>query len=38
MTTLWASWCFGVIESEDAERADERGMKDWKGFKLYFGG
>jgi len=38
MTTLWASWCLGVIESEDVERAEERGMQGWKGFKLYFGG
>ncbi|WVW83847.1 hypothetical protein I302_105868 [Kwoniella bestiolae CBS 10118] len=38
MTTLWGSWCFGVVEDEDRARANERGMRDWKGFKVYFGG
>lgn len=38
MKTLWASWCIGVIEKEDADKAEERGMLGWKGFKLYFGG
>ena len=38
MTTLWASWCLGVVEDEDVDRVEERGMKGWKGFKLYFGG
>lgn len=38
MTTLWASWAFGVIEAEDEKVAEQRGMKGWKGFKLWFGG
>lgn len=38
MTTLWGSWCVGVVEDEDSERAVEVGMKDWKGFKVFFGG
>lgn len=38
MTTLWGSWCIGVIEDEDAKRAIDRGMNGWKGFKMYFGG
>jgi hypothetical protein len=38
MTTLWGSWAFGVIETEDEQVAEQRGMKGWKGFKLWFGG
>ncbi|TYJ55675.1 hypothetical protein B9479_003578 [Cryptococcus floricola] len=38
MTTLWGSWCVGVVEDADREYALEPGMKDWKGFKAYFGG
>ncbi|WWC89388.1 uncharacterized protein L201_004311 [Kwoniella dendrophila CBS 6074] len=39
MTTLWGSWCLGVIESEeDKEKISQRGMKDCVGFKAFFGG
>jgi hypothetical protein len=38
MTTLWGSWCLGVVENEDEGRARELGMKGWKGFKVFFGG
>lgn len=38
MTTLWGSWCVGVVEEKDQETAAERGMKGWEGFKVYFGG
>lgn len=38
MKTLWGSWCVGVVEREDAGKASQRGMKDWKGFKMFFGG
>lgn len=38
MTTLWGSWCVGVVEAADAGKVLERGMNDWKGFKIYFGG
>ncbi|WWC61814.1 uncharacterized protein I303_104399 [Kwoniella dejecticola CBS 10117] len=38
MTTLWGSWCLGVVEPEDQDKVEKRGMLDWKGFKLYFGG
>ena len=38
MTTLWGSWALGVIEAEDKQIAEHRGMKGWKGFKLWFGG
>jgi len=38
MKTLWGSWCVGVVEKEDLGKAKERGMKDWSGFNLFFGG
>jgi N-acyl-phosphatidylethanolamine-hydrolysing phospholipase D len=38
MKTLWGSWCVGVVESEDIEKAEKRGMKDWSGFNMFFGG
>ncbi|WVQ82278.1 hypothetical protein IAT38_004406 [Cryptococcus sp. DSM 104549] len=38
MTTLWGSWCVGVVEEADRGKVLERGMKGWEGFKLYFGG
>ena len=38
MTTLWGSWCVGVVEPEDSSRARDLGMNDWKGFKAFFGG
>ncbi|WVQ99331.1 hypothetical protein IAU59_006463 [Kwoniella sp. CBS 9459] len=38
MTTLWGSWCLGVIEDEDKGLVGKRGMKGWKGFKVFFGG
>ncbi|WRT66303.1 uncharacterized protein IL334_003257 [Kwoniella shivajii] len=38
MTTLWGSWCLGVVEQEENDKAIERGMKDWIGFKVFFGG
>ncbi|WVQ67735.1 uncharacterized protein L199_005940 [Kwoniella botswanensis] len=38
MTTLWGSWCFGVVEEEDRPKVNERGMRDWQGFKVFFGG
>jgi L-ascorbate metabolism protein UlaG (beta-lactamase superfamily) len=38
MKTLWGSWCVGVVEKGDIEKASERGMKDWEGFKWFFGG
>ncbi|WWD17338.1 hypothetical protein CI109_101779 [Kwoniella shandongensis] len=38
MTTLWGSWCVGVVEEQDRQSAGERGMRDWEGFKVYFGG
>ena len=38
MCALWASWCLGVVEAEDAAKAEERGMQGWKGFRLFFGG
>lgn len=38
MKTLWGSWCVGVVESKDACKAAQRGMKDWDGFKMFFGG
>ncbi|KAK8864364.1 hypothetical protein IAR55_001611 [Kwoniella newhampshirensis] len=38
MTTLWGSWCVGVVEEKDRDRASERGMNGWEGFKVYFGG
>lgn len=38
MTTLWGSWCVGVVEKEDEGRAGELGMRGWKGFKVFFGG
>jgi N-acyl-phosphatidylethanolamine-hydrolysing phospholipase D len=38
MSTLWGSWCVGVVEESDAERALEAGMKEWEGFKVFFGG
>ncbi|EAL23556.1 hypothetical protein CNBA2030 [Cryptococcus deneoformans B-3501A] len=38
MTTLWGSWCVGVVEAADAGKVLKRGMNDWKGFKIYFGG
>ncbi|ORY34044.1 beta-lactamase superfamily domain-domain-containing protein [Naematelia encephala] len=38
MTTLWGSWCVGVVDDEDASKARQQGMKDWKGFRMFFGG
>ena len=38
MKTLWGSWCVGVVEQQDASKALQRGMKDWVGFKMFFGG
>ncbi|WVR06992.1 hypothetical protein IAU60_004030 [Kwoniella sp. DSM 27419] len=38
MTTLWGSWCLGVVEDEDRRKVGQRGMQDWAGFKVYFGG
>jgi N-acyl-phosphatidylethanolamine-hydrolysing phospholipase D len=38
MTTLWGSWCVGVVEKEDEGRARDLGMKGWKGFNVFFGG
>jgi L-ascorbate metabolism protein UlaG (beta-lactamase superfamily) len=38
MKTLWGSWCVGVVERGDVGKASERGMKDWSGFKMFFGG
>jgi N-acyl-phosphatidylethanolamine-hydrolysing phospholipase D len=38
MKTLWGSWCIGVVEKEDIDKATERGMKDLSGFKWFFGG
>jgi len=38
MKTLWGSWCVGVVESGDIGKAEKRGMKDWSGFKMFFGG
>lgn len=38
MKTLWGSWCVGVVENEDIEKAETRGMKDFSGFKMFFGG
>lgn len=38
MTTLWGSWCIGVVDRQDEGRAEQTGMRDWQGFKLYFGG
>ncbi|OCF43180.1 N-acyl-phosphatidylethanolamine-hydrolyzing phospholipase D [Kwoniella heveanensis CBS 569] len=38
MTTLWGSWCLGVVEEEDKALVGKRGMNGWKGFKVFFGG
>lgn len=39
MTTLWGSWCVGVIDHSDRHRAFEPGMAaPWAGFKAYFAG
>jgi len=38
MTTLWGSWCAGVVEEKDTKAAIEPGMKGWEGFKVFFGG
>lgn len=38
MKTLWGSWSIGVVEKNDIKKASERGMKDWAGFKMFFGG
>ncbi len=38
MTTLWGSWCVGVVAPEDLGRCRRGGMRDWKGFKVFFGG
>jgi hypothetical protein len=38
MKTLWGSWSIGVVERENINKASERGMKDWAGFKVFFGG
>ena len=38
MKTLWGSWCVGVVDQGDEKKAEKRGMKDWSGFKMFFGG
>ena len=38
MTTLWGSWCLGVVGEEEKALVDQRGMSGWKGFKMFFGG
>ena len=38
MKTLWGSWSVGVVEKEDISKSSARGMKDWAGFKIFFGG
>nr|XP_019010905.1 N-acyl-phosphatidylethanolamine-hydrolyzing phospholipase D [Kwoniella pini CBS 10737]OCF49686.1 N-acyl-phosphatidylethanolamine-hydrolyzing phospholipase D [Kwoniella pini CBS 10737] len=38
MTTLWGSWCLGVVEERDKDKVDQRGMRGWEGFKIFFGG
>ena len=38
MTTLWGSWCVGVVEERDSGKAVEPSMKGWAGFKVFFGG
>ena len=38
MKTLWGSWCVGVVEADDRQKAMRQGMKEWSGFKLFFGG
>ena len=38
MKTLWGSWSVGVVERGDIDKASNRGMKDWAGFKMFFGG
>jgi len=38
MKTLWGSWCVGVVDQGDIKKAEQRGMKDWSGFKMFFGG
>jgi N-acyl-phosphatidylethanolamine-hydrolysing phospholipase D len=38
MKTLWGSWCVGVVDQGDEKKAEQRGMKDWSGFKMFFGG
>ena len=38
MTTLWGSWCIGVVEASDADNATQLGMTGWKGLKVFFGG
>ncbi|ORX36694.1 beta-lactamase superfamily domain-domain-containing protein [Kockovaella imperatae] len=38
MTTLWGSWCIGVVDADDALKATDLGMKGWKGWRMFFGG
>ncbi|WVO16258.1 hypothetical protein L204_103932 [Cryptococcus depauperatus] len=38
MTTLWGSWCVGAVGQADRKIALDRGMKEWAGFKIFFGG
>jgi N-acyl-phosphatidylethanolamine-hydrolysing phospholipase D len=38
MTTLWGSWCVGVVEDVDKVTAATQGMEGWTGFKIFFGG
>ncbi|KAK4685444.1 N-acyl-phosphatidylethanolamine-hydrolyzing phospholipase D, partial [Tremellales sp. Uapishka_1] len=38
MSTLWGSWTLGVVDPADEAQCAERGMRDWTGFKVFFGG